>query len=42
MTEAYKLGYKAGLNGKISSDNPYQKETQDYKDWLEGLIDSSL
>lgn len=41
-SEAYQQGYDAGKRGLIPPDNPYEKGTKEYDDWLDGLIDASL
>lgn len=38
----YNEGLEAAELGKIPPDNPYEKGTKQYEDWLDGLIDGSL
>ena len=41
-SKEYLEGLEAANQGKIPPDNPYQKNTKEYNDWLNGLIDGSL
>ena len=38
----YIQGYKAAKRGAIPPYNPYPKDSQQYNDWLDGLIDGSI
>ena len=39
---AYQMGLQAAKDGKIPPDNPFKKNTVEYNDWLDGLIDGSI
>jgi len=38
----YQQGLEAAKQGKIPPDNPYPKGTDEYREWLDGLITGSL
>jgi len=40
--KAYEKGKEDFYDGKMPDDNPYDLETQDSLDWIEGYIDADV
>jgi len=39
---AYDNGYLAAMNGNSNTRNPFEKNTEDYNQWLDGWVDGRV